>query len=492
MKHRTFYSQVVRWLIIIVTSVLFSRLSSGAWVAVMSLAGGVWALTGKVGKSLSMYLLITFLVIMNPVLMPFGGFFSIFVRFGPLIIGLALSLKGVGIHGKVRFPLGILGVYLVVAIISSTSGWAPLVSYLKIFNYLIFISAFWFGLHTLSVDPVGIYDLRAMIMALSVFVIGGSALLIPFPAISTLSGYALAMREGNLAAANQAMANIDDMAPLFCGITRQSQALGPILSAIITWVIADMLFVVKKSNPLHIMLTLAGFMLLYMTRSRAGFFAMLTGILMLTSYLPSKMGRSTKLKKNMQSSMWLILSFILIAACVSEIRSSSMSRWLRKTDDVRKDDRTLTEAVTASRQGLIESSMYDFRLNPLFGKGFQVTQETAEMVRQAGTGFVISAPIEKGVLPIMVLGETGIVGALVFVAFLVSFYTTIARNRLYITVTLFTVLLATNMAEATFFSPGGMGGVLWAICVIGGYCIDVLIAQQRFYIGMLKSSDRME
>lgn len=483
MRCKTFYTEVLKWLVVIVLSVFFTRLSGGVWVGVMGLLGVAWALTGKVGKSLAMYLLITFLVIMNPVIMPFGGLFSVLARLGPLIIGLALSIKGLGIHGQVRFPLGILCVYLVVAIISSANGWAPIVSYLKIFNFLVFITAFWFGLHTLSVDRVGINDLRAMFMALSVFVIGGSALLIPFPGISTLSGYALAMREGNLAAANVAMANIYDMTPLFCGVTRQSQALGPILSGIITWVIADMLFIAKKSDLLHVLLTLVGFVLLYMTRSRAGFFAMLTGILMVTSYLPRRIELSPRLKKHMRSSMWLLFSFVFIVAGVSEIRSSSMSRWLRKTDDVRRDDRTLTEAVTASRQGLIEASMYDFKCNPLFGMGFQVSPETAEILRQSGPGLVISAPIEKGVLPVMILGETGIVGALVFVAFLVAFYTTTIGNRLYITATLFTVLLATNMAEATFFSPGGLGGVLWAICVIGGYCIDALMRNnERFTV----------
>jgi hypothetical protein len=49
--------------------------------------------------------------------------------------------------------------------------------------------------------------------------------------------------------------------------------------------------------------------------------------------------------------------------------------------------------------------------------------------------------------------------------------------------TCFIVLLATNMAEATFFSPGGGGGVFWMICVGGGFVIDMM-ARVRSFVPM--------
>ena len=169
----------------------------------------------------------------------------------------------------------------------------------------------------------------------------------------------------------------------------------------------------------------------------------------------------------------------LIGAIISEISNDSISQWLRKVEDVDEDTRSLSEAVTSSRQGLIDMSMSDFRRNPLFGRGFQVAEYTADQVAMAGSSFVISAPVEKGVLPIMVLGETGVVGAIVFTIFLISFYSTSCRRRLYVTAALFTVLLATNMGEATFFSPGGSGGLLWTVSIVGGYCIDMSLARER-------------
>ena len=35
------------------------------------------------------------------------------------------------------------------------------------------------------------------------------------------------------------------------------------------------------------------------------------------------------------------------------------------------------------------------------------------------------------------------------------------------------------MGEATFFSPGGMGGIFWMISVVGGFAIDTYLLFQR-------------
>ena len=79
----------------------------------------------------------------------------------------------------------------------------------------------------------------------------------------------------------------------------------------------------------------------------------------------------------------------------------------------------------------------------------------------------------------MVLGETGIVGEMCFLIFLVAFYGTCARRKYTVTIALFTVLLVTNMAEATFFSPGGIGGILWMLGVVGGFTIDTYLLYRQ-------------
>ena len=477
--NRALYRQALKCLALLLGSIVLTRFSQGAWLGVMTLMGLTWALSGKAGKALAMYWMIICMVGINPILLPAGKFFGYFVRFGPLLIGFALMLKGVSLPGQARVPLGMMMVYLVAASISSMNGWAPMVSYLKIVNFLVFILGFWCGIHTLSYDREGIKELRAMFMAFAIFLILGSLALLPFPGISTLSGFQLAMREGNLEAANAAMQSLEGSTPLFCGVTKQSQLFAPLAGCMIAWLLADMLFVEQRFDKFHLAMMGIGVILTYWSGSRTGLVTLMVGVMMVALYLPNKMSLPFNIKRRLKTGVAAMLALGMVAAVTSEVMNDSISQWLRKTTDVEEDTRSLSEAVTSSRQGLIEESMRDYHRNPLFGSGFQVSEATAELVARMGSGLVISAPIEKGVLPVMVLGETGIVGVATFVLFLVSFYAASSRRRLYVTLSLFTVFLASNMGEASFFSPGGMGGLLWAISIIGGYCIDMTLRQQR-------------
>ena len=163
---------------------------------------------------------------------------------------------------------------------------------------------------------------------------------------------------------------------------------------------------------------------------------------------------------------------LLAVSIIGEIHSGTITRWLRKQQDTASDDRNLGAAITESRQGLIAENMRDFRRNRLLGSGFQVAHYTRERFN-AGRATLFSASVEKGLLPLMILGETGILGACAFSLFLFVFYLTCRRKKYTATATLFTVYLSTNMAEATFFAPSGGGGTLWILMVVGGFVIDM-------------------
>ena len=78
----------------------------------------------------------------------------------------------------------------------------------------------------------------------------------------------------------------------------------------------------------------------------------------------------------------------------------------------------------------------------------------------------------------MILGETGIVGAIVFTVFLFSFYMTCIRKQYRVLLCLFTTLMASNMSEATFFSPGG-STMQWTIALIGSFCLDLIVKREK-------------
>ncbi len=117
-------------------------------------------------------------------------------------------------------------------------------------------------------------------------------------------------------------------------------------------------------------------------------------------------------------------------------------------------------------------NLRDFRLNPILGKGFQVIPGMEQLYR-SGYITLFSAPVEKGVTPYVVLGETGICGAIIFVIFLFSFYGTCLKRRYLALLTMFTCMMVANLADSTFFSPGG-GGFAWITSCVGGMGIDII------------------
>ena len=146
------YKLALKILSLLLISIVLTRFSRGLWLGVMTIAGVVWALSNKPGKALSMYLMIICMVVMNPILLPMGGFFGMLVRLGPLLIGLALMTRGLSVGGQSRVPFGMLVAFLLAAAVSSMQGWVPMVSYLKLVNFIVFLLGFWFGLSALSND----------------------------------------------------------------------------------------------------------------------------------------------------------------------------------------------------------------------------------------------------------------------------------------------------------------------------------------------------
>lgn len=476
------YKQAFKQFCLFCLWVALARFSKGLILPVMTLLGVVWALKGDFGKALSIYAILLFMVAINTNILPkIGMMYTYGLRFGPLLIGLALAMRGMMMPGRQALPMGMMLLFLLVAAGSSVGGWCPVVSYLKLINFLVFFLGVWLGTKGLQQDEQGVMIFRATLLALCTFLIAGSAAIWPFPGISTLNSLSLMREVEDVATRNEIIREMIDSGgmTLFCGVTSQSQALSPLLVCAFAWVACDLLFVEGRFRWPHIALLVLALPLLYLTRSRVALLGMTATLALVYFYLPRKLALDRRMK------MWLghILLVggvgLIAVVAIAEIRSNAISRWLRKTDDVKTDRRSLSEAFTASRQGLIEMCMDDFRQRPLIGMGFQVAEYTQEYARR-NKGLILSSPIEKGVIPIMILGETGIVGIIVFAIFLLVFYGGCVNKRLYITLVMMLVLLTINLGEATFFSPGGIGGPEWLFCIVGGYTLDLmLVAKQR-------------
>ena len=481
MNNGSIYKLAFKQFIVFCLWVALSRVSKGFILPVMTLLGVVWAFKGNFGKAISIYVMLMMMTTLNTNILPkLGMMYTLGLRFGPLLIGLMLAIRGALVTSRQALPMGMMLLFLLAAAFSSMGGWCPEVSYLKLINFLVFFLGVWLGTKGLQQDPQGVVVLRATLLALVTFLIAGSVALLPFPGISTLNALNLIEEVEDVAMRNEIIREMIDTGgmTLFCGVTSQSQVLSPLLACTFAWVAGDLLFVEKGLRWPHIGLLVLALPLLYLTRSRVALVGVVVSLTMVYFYLPRRLAVDRKMK------MWLghillVGGIALIAvAGIAEVRSDALTRWIRKTDDVQADQRSLSEAFTDSRQGLIEMCMNDFHRSPMLGMGFQVAEYTKEYARQH-KGLVLSSPIEKGVIPVMILGETGIVGAIAFGMFLITFYCGCINRRLFLTIMMMVVLLSLNMGEATFFSPGGVGGPEWIFCIVGGYVLDLMLAAKQ-------------
>lgn len=457
------------------------RLTRGYIMPVYTLIGVLCAFANQLGWALVFFVLMPFFVILNPALV--GNESSIYglsVRLGPLLIGLILALRGASREGTHRLPFISMIPFLMVAAISSAGGWAPMVSYLKLVNFIVFLFGIWYGTQNLQQRPKDVLLLRSFFLAMACVMVFGSLLTILVPSIGYATSLQLALREGGVEYANdvfmQQQAN--SVMTLFCGITNHSQTLATLSALVTGFVLSDMLFLERRFRWLHILLIVFSLPLSYMTRSRVGFVSLASALGLVCFFTAHKISLPPVVKRHLNNGVWLGLLLILLSAVVVQFRGRGISQWLRKTTDAEGDRRSLGEALTSSRLGLIDYSLYEFRRNPLLGTGFQVAEYTPERIAKS-KGLIISSPIEKGVTPVMVLGETGIIGEFFFLVFLASFCGICAKRKYYVTLSLFTVFLVTNIAESTFFSPGGGGGFMWMMSVVGGFTIDTYLLYRR-------------
>jgi hypothetical protein len=477
------YVEVAKLMAMMVVSVVLARFSAGFFLVGIIFAGMWCAFTEKFGWAIACYLFLTFCVSINPILLPPNGIqWSIIYRFGPLMIALILIISAARRSGNHRIPFGGIIPFLVIACISSVNGFFPSISYMKLISYFLFISGLWLGTQNLQNRPNDMFIVRATLLAMIALVVYLGLAFIPFPAVSYSTSLRGALAYGGVEYANEIAKEITGdssyASSLFCGILNHSQALSPVAGLSFAFVACDMLFIEKRFRLPHLITLALLVPIMFMTRSRLAFMILAASLVIINFFTVRKINVTRRVKQAMSNGMLAFTALVMIFAVVMEVKDHSISRWLRKTDDLGGDTRDLGEALTQSREGVMERSMWEFRRSPIFGSGFQVMLEHQYMFKKGE--MVFSAPIEKGVLPVMVLGETGVVGSIFFAFFVLSFLVTCMSRKLYVTLTMFLLLIVSNMGEATFFSPGGIGGVLYILSIVGGFALDSVLKAEKF------------
>jgi hypothetical protein len=460
---------------LLVATIVGCRFSRGYFMAVVVLSVLASALRGKNGWALLGYIMLPVVFFLNETIIGAGSLAPLIARLGIIALPFGFMIQGAKIRTCMRVPIGWMVLYLCCAAVSSINGWFPLISYFKILNFLLFIMGLKLGVQNMNGNFKELDIIRHGLITLGAFVILGSLASYPFPAI----GYSMEIENARLWGAYGTDAEIgqDLLARggmiLFSGVLRHSQLLSPMATMFAVWVLCDMIFIVRRVSWIHAVILLLAPALLYLTKSRTGLFSLVVGMMLITFYALPRATLPPQLKTRMRG---ILLSGCVLMGAVAvfaEIRSHAITEWILKWNADAGNGAVSIESIAESRMGLIGNNMSDFYRNPMLGMGFQVLPDHRYLYNQ-GKISLLSAPIEKGVLPTMVLGEGGILGAIVFSLFLIGFYGFLVRRRYVATVTLFTTFMATNMGEASFFSPGGHGGLYWLISIAGGMSIDYL------------------
>ena len=474
-----FNKLAIRYVGLIALVIASCAATSGFCIILVAIYGLVISFV-NVRKAILCEILLAFLVMINSAIVPKVLLISgLGLRFGILLIAGVLAIRGASIERQGIPGWGMVPV-LLIACVSSANGWYPRISYLKLMLFSTFFLGLLLGTRLIKRDISIACHIRAFLYAICVVVIIGSLMTLPFPGIAYATSLKTAINEGGVAYANEVyVGDGGAYSSLFSGIIYHSQDLAPLLACLFTWLLCDMLFVERRPRLFHIILLVLSVPMLFMTRSRVGFLSLGCGSFMVVSYMARQVNLPNSLRRQVSHMATLFAWAMILAASASELYDNGISRWIRKTNDIGGDDRSLSMAITNSRQGCIEESMNEFHKRPFIGMGFQVDSKTRTKVGNY-QGLVLSAPIEKGVLPLMVLGELGIIGELCFFMFLFSFIYGCHRKRFFCTNVLFVTFLATNMGEATFFSAGGSGGLEWLVCILGGFAIDMLVDKSEF------------
>lgn len=474
-----FEKDILKYTLLIVGIVIACRFSKGLFAFGMAGIACYWALGGQGGKALVCYVLFPFFAVMNPGLLPKTGYLGLAIRLGAAAMSMAFMFAATQRRSVHSLPFGFMFAYLVAALCSSIEGYCPPISYMKVLNFAIFLVGIWLCTKNIYRRSSEMYSVRCFLLAISAVLVWGSYLTLLSPGIAYPQTVDQYIQWGGMSRAEAVkMAVYAGAESFLAGVLNHSNALAPTLACTFGFLLCDMLFVERRITRFHGATLVAVLPLLFLTRSRGALVSFLAAVMLVLMIGTKAIPTPLKIKARARSVISILLFFAFLGAVYLEVSGQRFSKYVRKTQNVSQDQRSLGEALTSSRMFLVSENMADFWRNPMLGMGFQTCQEHAIAYR-AGLTSIFSAPIEKGVLPTMILGETGIVGGIAFILWLLVFVSVTLRRKYICTLCLMGVMLCTNMGEASFFSPGGVGGMLWIMTVVGGFVTDLQVLRLR-------------
>ncbi len=445
-------------LILICGTVALMKVSGGAGFAlVVPLAFS--AFFKRKSEEVLFWVAVTITMLMgNPYLMPKNQIFMLTQRGMMMVFGLLMILQ-IGSRTKSRCvaPFLLLLPYLGVSILSSAVGWSPIISFLKLFLFFVIYMAY-FGVanEAALMSRANLPKIRGMLLAIISFLLVGSLLLVPFPGISQMSAeeYKYALLQGK------------ELHSLFKGILNHSQALGPVVAVLSIFLFADLALAVRKWSSIHLLLLGTCPILLYKTSSRTAMGTAILGCLFVGYCVMRERGIGVRWRTKVKTVMFMLLAVCSVALVSVPSLCEKVSRFAMKWRSGSTSEQQFSfQAAIATRQGLMDSAMDNFKKSPIVGNGFQVSSSMKGMKAKSWKDY-LSAPVEKGVWITAVLEETGIVGMVSLLGFLIVAGLQLLSRRCYVALSLLAAMFLVNMGEFCLFSMSYTGGFLWMLIFV--------------------------
>lgn len=245
----------------------------------------------------------------------------------------------------------------------------------------------------------------------------------------------------------------------FQGLLNHPQAFGPTV-ALVAVLVGGRLLGAQKSPWRDFALLALCFVLVILSEARTAGIAMVLGLVGSALLAPRFAGvPRRRMLQGLQSKRLqvVVVVFSLGIVIAAPLFSGAITSYLFK----RSNASSLLTAADASRGALVLKMFENIKNTPWTGIGFGIASEPAymEVQRDPVLGLPLSALVEKGVMPIAVVEELGIFGALAIVGWLWVMLRRGARSGVSQFAVLITLLLV-NFGESMFFSVGGMGMLL--------------------------------
>jgi len=274
---------------------------------------------------------------------------------------------------------------------------------------------------------------------------------------------------------------------LFQGVFDHPNAFGIFCSVVCSLAIGRFFNMRKKLPYFDFFVMLLSFILIILSGSRTAGFSIIISFglsFVVISFFSSKAKRKLfpfKIIYTLSTIVILILSFSFFTNSpylynfinkgydINVNKVTEINKLNIKTPSIPFIQKSSVDYYMDSRGILVSPMLNNIIKQPFKGIGFGVSScpECMNIVLDPLFGIPISAPIEKGTLPIALMEELGFFGLLLFCIWALTIFRIALVDRKLLLPVFFTLLLI-NLGENMLFSPGGFG--MFVLIIFGWIC----------------------